>query len=428
MIIHVVQPGETINSISEMYHIPAERLILENGIVNPDRLVVGQTIVIVPAETVYTVKEGDTLESIAENNGITLMELLRNNPYLSDRTYIYPGETLVIRYETVKSRTISTSGYTFYYIDKNTLRKTLPFLTYLNIFNYQVTIEGNIITQDDTEIIQLAKEYGVAPIMFVSSYTAQGVSSKEVVYTFFRNPEALEQLTKKCLDLLRSRGFYGINLYIEHINVDNIDLISKNLEYVASIFHSEGYRVVLTVTPEFIFDEEGVIFEPIDYSSLSSFVDAIVFASYEFGNTYGYPSSFIPVNMTKNLLDSAVTAVPPEKIYLGLITLGYDWPVPYVIGVSRANAITTNSAIQIAAEYGIAIQFNEDAQAPYFFYYNGETRLIWFKDARTMYAVSELVREYSLRGLSIWTIMDFNPQMWFIFNNQYEIEKIPDIT
>ena len=62
MVIHVVQPGETIFSIAEYYKIPVNRLILENGIINPDNLAVGQTIVIVQPEILYTVQAGDTLE------------------------------------------------------------------------------------------------------------------------------------------------------------------------------------------------------------------------------------------------------------------------------------------------------------------------------------------------------------------------------
>ena len=32
--------------------------------------------------------------------------------------------------------------------------------------------------------------YGVAPMMFISTYTDQGKSSREVVYDFLRNPDA----------------------------------------------------------------------------------------------------------------------------------------------------------------------------------------------------------------------------------------------
>ena len=46
MIIHVVQPGETIATIADNYGKPVERIILENGLDDPDNLVVGQTIII----------------------------------------------------------------------------------------------------------------------------------------------------------------------------------------------------------------------------------------------------------------------------------------------------------------------------------------------------------------------------------------------
>ena len=53
MVIHVVQPGETIDSISEYYNIPVNTLILENGITNSGNLAIGQTIVIVQPEILY---------------------------------------------------------------------------------------------------------------------------------------------------------------------------------------------------------------------------------------------------------------------------------------------------------------------------------------------------------------------------------------
>jgi len=65
MIIHVVQPGETIYTIANNYNVSITRLIVENGLTNPEHLVVGQTIVIAYPEEVYIVQEGDTLESIA---------------------------------------------------------------------------------------------------------------------------------------------------------------------------------------------------------------------------------------------------------------------------------------------------------------------------------------------------------------------------
>jgi spore germination protein len=430
MIIHVVQPGETINSISALYNIPVGRLILENGINNPDNLVIGQTIVIVQPELVYAIQAGDTLLSIAEQHDVSVMDLLRNNPYLSDREYIYPGETIVISYQTNKIRTIATSGYAFPYINRAVLRKTLPFLSYLTIFNYRVTSEGDImIDDDDSELIQLAKNYGVAPMMFISTFTREGTSSSEVIFNILNNLEVQDQVIDNTLSILKSKGFYGVNIYAEYINLENIDIVADYLKRAADIFHAEGYRVLITVTPQMNLDSQMISFDKLDYSKLAESVDAVVFASYEWGRSFSFPSSIAPVNVLRGLLDFAVKIVPPEKIFIGLITIGYDWQLPYVPGASVANAITPESAIQIAAEYGATIQFNEAAQAPYFYYMDGEQQLhvIWFKDARSYEAIAGLVPEYGLQGLSIWTIMNFNTQMWFVINTEYDIEKVTNI-
>lgn len=56
MIIHVVRQGETISSIAGFYGKSVERLILENGISDPDDLVVGETLVILHSEIEYTVQ------------------------------------------------------------------------------------------------------------------------------------------------------------------------------------------------------------------------------------------------------------------------------------------------------------------------------------------------------------------------------------
>jgi spore germination protein len=427
MIIHVVQPGETIKSISEYYKIPVDRLILENGITNPDNLAIGQTIVIVQPETIYTVQPGDTLNSIAEQHNVSSMELLRNNPYLSDREFLYSGETIVINYQTNRTRAINTGGYAFPYIDNSVLIKTLPFLTYLTIFNYRATSEGEIIARaDDTELIQLAKAYGVAPMLFVSTITEEGTVSHEVNYEILNNPTIQDRLIENALQTLKRKGYYGINIYVEDITFDNINSVAEYLKKASAIFHAEGFRIVITVTPITNIDTPYVSFEKLDYAKLSDYVDGIIFASYDWARIYNYPNSVFPVYVLRELLDYAVSIIPNEKIIFGITTLGYDWTLPYVPGATAAIVMTNNRAVQIAAENDLPIQFNDAAQAPYFYYEDcdGNMHVVWFKDARSFNARSGLAEEYNLQGLSIWTIMRFDAQMWFIINTKYYIEKL----
>lgn len=426
MTIHVVQAEETISSIANFYQVSAERLIIENGISNPDNLVIGQTIVIVKPSISYTVKEGDTLAGIANDFNVSVMQLLRNNPYLSERKYIYPGETIVISYDTAKIGTMVTSGYAYSFINRDTLIKTLPFLTYLTMFNYRQLNNGDIVDIDDQEIINLAKSYGVAPIMLVSTQSAQGEGNFETARNLTVNSELQEYLMDNILEILERKGYYGLNQYFQFYSSDYADLYVKYVERLSKKIRSAGYKLLVTISLRQSSDDAGTTYEKIDYSSLLPYVDGLAFLSYNWGVSYGPPVSTTPVNLLKEAMEHIITTVPPEVILLGLPVIGYDYPLPYIPGYTIANAVTTGGAIQIAATEGVPIEYNEITQAPFFYYftYGNNLHNVWFKDARSIEAISDLVPTFGLEGLTIWNIMYFFDQMWLVINNKYDIEKV----
>ena len=84
MIIHVVSSGDSIYSIAQRYNVTPESIIQANELRDPSRLAVGQALVILMPDEIYTVQPGDTLVSIARRYGVTVEALLRSNPWLSD--------------------------------------------------------------------------------------------------------------------------------------------------------------------------------------------------------------------------------------------------------------------------------------------------------------------------------------------------------
>ncbi len=426
MTIHVVQPGETITSIAELYKVPADRLILENGIPNPYNLVVGQTIVIVYPLLNYTVQEGDTLGGIAEIHNISLMQILRNNPYLSNREYIYPGETITISYDTDKIRTIAVGGYVYSFVNKDVLKKTLPFLTFLTVFDYRVNEEGEINDPDDQELVNMAKEYGVLPMMLISTLSEQGIGSKEAAYRILNNPDIQDRMIDNIIQNIKTKGYLGLNQFFQYLAPETKTLVESFIIKVSTRLKSEGLRYTVTITPRTNIERTEVTYETIDYSTISQYTDAMLFLSYDWGYSFGPPASATPVNILREVITNITKIIPPEKYVLGLPVIGYDWTLPYVPGYTIANAITSDAAIQLAVNYEVSIQFNEISAAPYYFYYNAEGELhnVWFKDARSIDTITRLVPEYGLQGLSIWNNMFFFNQMWFVINNLYDIVKV----
>jgi len=113
-LIHVVGRGETIYSISRRYQVNADDLMRVNNISDPSTLQAGRRLTIPsqpvsqnaslpntpPAATAqslvdYRVVRGDTLYSIARNNGITLQNLLEINRFSSSHV-IRAGDVIKV--------------------------------------------------------------------------------------------------------------------------------------------------------------------------------------------------------------------------------------------------------------------------------------------------------------------------------------------
>ena len=129
--------------------------------------------------------------------------------------------------------------------------------------------------------------------------------------------------------------------------------------------------------------------------------------TYEWGYTYGPPLAVSPLPSVKRVLDYAVTQIPPEKIFMGFSNYGYDWPLPYRRGETRARSISNVYAAALAASVGAEIEFDETAQAPFFRYTaeDGIAHEVWFEDARSCMARLPLVAQYGFRGVGVWNYM-----------------------
>lgn len=209
MDIYVVKPGDTLDSIANAFGVSPNRLILENSLVEPSQLVPGQMIVVVYPTQTHTVLEGESLGSIAALYNITLSEILRNNHFLSDMQFIYPGQELNISFN--RTAKLETYGYTNSFIDRDLLAKTLPYLTYLPVFNYQIVENGEIIQYgEDADIVEMATLYGVLPLLHLGTFSVQGELDIATTYKVLIDEDFQDVIIENLLNIVRDKGYYGV--------------------------------------------------------------------------------------------------------------------------------------------------------------------------------------------------------------------------
>ncbi len=431
MQIYTVKTGDSIYSIARKFGTTPSRIVTDNELADPARLAVGQTLVILEPTRTYTVRGGDTLEGIARLFGVSLTDLWRNNPILGGKTYIYPGQTLNISFAPPPLGDISVNGYVYPFVDRDVLRKTLPYLTYLSIFSYGIREDGTLVPPalGDDEIISIAREYGSVPLMMLTSLTDRGTFSSELATRTIQNEAVSQTLAENAVRTMVEKGYGGIDVDFEYIEPSAREGYVRFINQIRDALPEGGdYEIFVSLAPKNSDDMRGLLYEGIDYTGLGEAADRVLAMTYEWGYTYGPPMAVSPIQNVERVLDYAVSRIPADKVMMGIPNYAYDWPLPYVKGETKADSMSNVMAVKLAIDKNAAIQYDETAQTPYFKYFdrtaNGPIEHeVWFDDARSMDAKLRLMNDKDLYGGSVWNVMNYFPQLWTVMNQLYSIRK-----
>ena len=425
MIIHVVKPGDSVYKMSREYGVPVDTIIAANRLTNPEQLVIGQAIVIPGDFFNYTVQRGQSMYSIARNFGISLNALMNANPQISDPGALQPGQTIIIPLPPPEGREISVNGFVFPNVSTNVLRDTLPLLTYLSIFSYQVRSDGSLKTIDDTGPATAARNAGVAPLMVITNIEEGSGFSSELANDILTNLQVQNTLINNIIAVMREKNYYGLIIDFEYVFPEDRQNLVNFISRTVNRLRPLGYKVLVALAPKNRADQKGLLYEAHDYPSIGAIADYVILMTYEWGYLRGPAMAVAPVDQVRKVLDYATGVIPGEKILMGMPNYGYDWTLPFVKG-SAARILTNYGAVSLAARVGASIRYDPVSQAPFFNYYSSEGELheVWFDDARSIAARLELVDEYDLAGVSYWTTNNFFAPNWIVLNSMYTVKKV----
>ncbi|TFB22787.1 LysM peptidoglycan-binding domain-containing protein [Filobacillus milosensis] len=418
---YVVQPGDTLWRISQRYDVSVSELAEYNNIANPDQIQVGDMLQI-PYRT-HTVQSGETLWMIANQYGTTVSNLVQVND-IENPSLINPG--MQLRVPIPSEPEIEVNAY---------ITRTGPegirevydvgrHLTYLSPFTYGFREDGTITSLDDEGLIDAALATNTAPLLVLTNYSGDGFDS-DLAATLFRNPELQETLITNLINLMEQKGYQGVNFDFEYVYPEDREGYNDFLRRVVERLRPQGYIISSALAPKDSADQAGLLYEAHDYPVHGELLDFVVLMTYEWGWAGGEPWAIAPIDEVREVLDYAVTEIPPEKILMGVPLYGRDWEIPWVQG-TYATTVSQLEAVDLAARYGVDIKFNEQHQSPYFQYTDesGQRHEVWYEDARSVQAKYETIKDYGLRGASYWVLNIPFPQNWPVLQDEFQVEKL----
>ena len=201
MQIHTVKEGESLYSIARRYSVPATKILSDNGLIG-DRLTVGdELLILIPTRTV-TVRGGDTVESISKRFDVKPKAIFAQNPTLKGKYRLRPGQILTVKQDAAYIGSASALGIIKKGCNRDMLAESLPYMTYAVIDAAAITDTARF-TFDPSYACEMAKSEKKITLLGVSD-NSDG--------SFLDSKERQSAIIDALIALAKLEGFAGIRI------------------------------------------------------------------------------------------------------------------------------------------------------------------------------------------------------------------------
>jgi spore germination protein len=373
---------------------------------------------------IHVVNEGDSLYKIGELYHVNYKKIANDNKIPLDKDLIVGQTIVVLTSEIEKLRQIEVNGYAYPNIKIDILAESLSYLTYLSIFSYQIKSDGSLNIINDEKLINLSNVYDVEPVMSITNIGSQSRFDSNLASTILNNDNIQNKLIFNTLNIMLRKGYRGLNIDFEYIYPTDKEAYIKFLTRIKTVIKRYNYFLTVSVAPKTSDEQKGLLYEAHDYKRIGIIADKIIIMTYEWGFSGGPAMAVAPITKVEDVLIYAVSRIPSYKILMGIPNYGYDWTLPYKEG-DKAESISNLEAVEMAGKSNQSISYSNEDQAPFFNYFDSSKKKheVWFEDARSIQAKLGLVIKYNLNGVSYWTLNNSFPQNFLVLNSLFEIRK-----
>jgi spore germination protein len=378
MAIYTVRRGDTLWNISRQTGVPVDAIIDVNSLEEPDRLVVGQNLLIPESP--------EMVRPNMETAGFLIQ----------DR----PEAVLDIIYEV---------GYS---------------MTYVPVFDFPVNSQGQITGNVQTRFLTAINSVGAVPLAVISNFDGTNFN-RELAHQILSSTGVPESTADNTLAFINRHGFGGVMVDFENMPAGDRNLYTQFIKLLADRLKPYGYVVSLAAAPKYA-DLPGMPWVgAFDYAALGAIADFLFIMTYEWGWIGGPPNAIAPLPLGRQVLEYALGLMPADRIMMGMPVYGYDWPLPDT-PETIATTVTLAQAWRLAADFNAEILWSDYARSPYFNYYNGNAQphQVWFEDIKSHDEKYRLARELGIRGVGYWQLNSIFTSTIYLLNSMFNVVQI----
>ena len=291
--------------------------------------------------------------------------------------------------------------------------------------NAQGVVHGRV----DPRVVAAAREHHVKIVPLVVNPGFDQALIHKVITT----PAIAAKAAANIAALCRDNHFDGIQFDIENVHVNDRDALTAFMRNTATELHKVGCTVSAAVVPRLSNDSGPTSYHKwmydnwrgvYDYKALAEsldFLSYMTYAQHTGGSPPGPVAGYTWVEASLKYVLSL--GVPPSKISLGIASYSDHWYPTWSkkdgprmrgrdISYARAESLLTKANVKPA--------WDDRDKAWWATWSNaGVYEHLWIEDARAFTAKVDLVRQYKLRGYSVWVLGTEDPRVWYPPSRRY---------
>jgi spore germination protein YaaH len=278
---------------------------------------------------------------------------------------------------------------------------------------YTPAADGSITVQeagrvDDSAAAVAALRAGGARVLPAVANYRDRTWDGTVVAGILADPVRRRAHVARIRDLVRRRGFDGIDVDYEHLAATDRAGFTALVTDLAAALHADGKLLAVTLHPKSSEPGPQPKNRAQDYAAVGRVADEVRIMMYDYHWETSAPGALAPIGWVRTVMTWAATQVPRAKLVLGVATYGYDW-----VGTSGTSLMWAEVTGRARAA-GAASHYDSSVQAPWFRYVDarGATHTVWYEDARSIAAKRAVVRELGLGGMHYWRLGGEDPGAW----------------
>lgn len=261
-------------------------------------------------------------------------------------------------------------------------------------------------TKVNPDMVRQLQDQGIRVIPHIANYT-QGEWTPDNASVVLRDPALRAVHVRNIVDLVLRAGYDGIDIDYEGLEEQDREPLVLFLTSLGEALDEHDKLLTISVQPKVSDEGDGPHNRAQNYAAIGEVVDWVNVMAYDYSYSGSDPGPVAPLGWVDDVLAYTTSQIPPEKVVLGNVLLGYDW------GRGAGQTVTWEQATDLADENNVEVQWDEGSQSPWFRYSGADgPHEVWFENAESTARKLGLAEKYDLGGVFFWRLGGADPDTW----------------